>query len=278
MTSEMFELTRGSYGKIYVTLCDNPYIIKRLDIHTSETHKVRSEINILKLLQPHKNIVTYLKDESKPAPYGNIYIDIHMEVMSCDVMNIIEEYELEARMLWYDHLKSSMMLALLWLYENNIDHNDFRPENILVKFTDTNPIFKLTDFGMAVRNETVYKPSKKRLMVDYYRPPEYWINWDDNSFEYISRYITLGSSDIWAFGITLWSYAHGCSIWPNEDNILQDMERVLKCSVEEAVLTDKPSDFSLSTPSNSIFYDKDVSTMLIVNPTKRFSFAKREVS
>ena len=77
--------------------------------------------------------------------------------------------QLEFKLKIMSEFINQMSNALDFLHSHSIYHLDFKPSNVLVKFDNGNPIFKLIDFDMSTQRQKV---NPVDLGVYYYSPTE----------------------------------------------------------------------------------------------------------
>lgn len=128
--------------------------IKMLNLRedANKTHLIDAEVGVMRKLH-HDNIVRIYEYLTPPE-----WRFIAMEYCSAgDVYNLIIKMKGN---LVVGHVKDfarSMLSALRYLHEQNIIHNDIKPDNVIVHQTTRGQyIYKLADFGTAVKIENPY--------------------------------------------------------------------------------------------------------------------------
>ncbi|CAH0475880.1 unnamed protein product [Peronospora belbahrii] len=157
---------------------------KILDLKTSSLETIQAEIDILKHLDAHRNIVSlydvlYLKDDT---------------IMLTD---LVEGGELFDYIVDMDaaHLLHDVCQALDYVHSRGVCHRDLKPENILLSDRSANANVKIADFGISRRQrqgeQTIEKcPSGT---VAYWAPEI--IRFRPQDF----------GVDMWAFGVMVWT-------------------------------------------------------------------------
>ena len=140
--------------------------IKCMKANFSNIEKVNNlrEIQALKRLSPHPNIITLLEvlyDE----PTGRLALVF--ELMEINMYEAVKGKrtplpESRVKFMMYQVLK-----AIDHMHRNGIYHRDIKPENILI----TNDTVKLADFG-SCRGIYSKPPFTEYISTRWYRPPE----------------------------------------------------------------------------------------------------------
>lgn len=123
---------------------------------------------------------------------NNEYYIIYEWYSSSDLFTLYENnYDFTEDVL--KKISVDILNALVYLNERGFVHNDIKPENIL--YDEKNDIFKLIDYDLVtksnLKHETIFG-------TDQYVSPELYYN-----------LITYPQSDVWSFGVTLYSLTIG---------------------------------------------------------------------
>ncbi|CAD2105942.1 serine/threonine protein kinase, putative [Plasmodium vinckei lentum] len=180
-------ISEGAYSFVYLAVdlnTNKTYTIKKTICQNKEKLEMaKKEINILKSLPPHKNIVQY---------FGSTIIDennykiVIMLMEYCERGNLLNIYEKNKDKIKEFHIIKILKdiisgLNFLHTQEIPIIHRDIKLENILC---DKNNVYKICDFcSHAVTNPFFPNNLKKnelnllkyeieRDTTIYYRPPE----------------------------------------------------------------------------------------------------------
>ncbi|SBS92604.1 serine/threonine protein kinase, putative [Plasmodium ovale curtisi] len=180
-------ISEGAYSFVYLAIdlnTNKTYTIKKTICQNKEKLEMaKKEINILKSLPPHKNIVQY---------FGSTIIDennykiVIMLMEYCERGNLLNIYEKNKDKIKEFHIIKILKdiisgLNFLHTQEIPIIHRDIKLENILC---DKNNVYKICDFcSHAVTNPFFPNDLKKnelnllkyeieRDTTIYYRPPE----------------------------------------------------------------------------------------------------------
>ncbi|KEG03824.1 NAK protein kinase [Plasmodium vinckei vinckei] len=180
-------ISEGAYSFVYLANdlnTNKTYTIKKTICQNKEKLEMaKKEINILKSLPPHKNIVQY---------FGSTIIDennykiVIMLMEYCERGNLLNIYEKNKDKIKEFHIIKILKdvingLNFLHTQEIPIIHRDIKLENILC---DKNNVYKICDFcSHAVTNPffpndlkknelNLFKYGIERDTTIYYRPPE----------------------------------------------------------------------------------------------------------
>jgi len=215
-----FRLGGGMNSKCYILTKDRKtYCMKKIKVKKEDVKridKVEKEIEIMKLLECHKNII-------------KLEEVFRMEKGDCFIFCIVTE---ALRMNLAQYLKSKkrgylkektckkifkqLMEVVEFLHLNYICHHDIKLENIMIDPETLN--IKLIDFGMSTmgsKEEDISKMNEMSGTPMYISPEKFSFD------EYDGR-----KSDIWSCGILLYKLATGS--FPFEQDNLLDLSRSIK--------------------------------------------------
>ncbi|SBS88959.1 serine/threonine protein kinase, putative [Plasmodium ovale] len=220
-------LSEGAYSFVYLAKdlnTNKKYTIKKTICQDKEKLQMAmKEINILKTLPPHKNIVQY---------YGSTIISEHnykiviMLMEFCEKGNLLHIFEKNKDKIKENHIIKILRdiitgLHFLHTQEIPIIHRDIKLENVLC---DKNNVYKICDFCSHSINNCIYpndlmknklyilKEEIERDTTFMYRPPEL-----------IDLYANLEISckvDIWMVGCILYLLLFKIHPFQNNHNLL----------------------------------------------------------
>lgn len=195
-------LGEGTYGKVYKTVSTDKYFLhpKLLAtkiqlrfktnniptdiIGTEKSHKriINGEINILKTLAEHPNIISFTNEYTILDDNRNLYINlIIMEYMNLgNISNIVSSIKpniLSNNILSNNsiaYICKNVYQGIQYLHSKNIFHKDIKPDNI---FLDTNGNCKIGDLGLVEINNggtPVYCYSDVKYIKESSIVNDYW--------------------------------------------------------------------------------------------------------
>lgn len=232
------KIGKGSFSEVF--LCENSYIVKKIDIKAlvrnysmtqnqskdnlwntclelnsldiqekiKNLHKqfkdlIESEIQILSQLD-HPNIVKYIDHSVEDDVY-------YIKMEYCDkgdLSKLVKQGKANKQTI--DQLLHEIGKALYYLHKKGIIHRDIKPSNILVKSkTDGGIIFKISDFGFACFDLT--KLSDNNPLIDTPLGRKYYKVC--GTPYYMAPEIASGDTrfnvkvDVWSFGVCLYEIA-----------------------------------------------------------------------
>ena len=167
-------------------------VSKKFDKHTTRLDMIYNEINNVKRLQTHPNIVHFY-EALEDMNYVYMVTDMYASELSSLGGHLIEivddpekDKENELQLL---ELIKYMMLALHHCHSKNIIHGDIKPTNFMLAVPNVFTTIQLIDFGSSVNVETDEYLKLKRTGSYYYAAPE--------SYSAIRTY----ASDIYSVGM-----------------------------------------------------------------------------
>lgn len=220
---EIRSLGRGTYGSVY--LVEKPdgqrYAIKYMnnypeidDLGVSQSALL--DIDALLRLRNVRDVidvigVCYQTDGSNPNRIALI-----LEAMDDDLRKFIDLTTVYDRLTLAPRLLQIMIRVAALMETLNISHFDIKPQNILVRGSGTNAVFKVTDFGLAKATFGSNVVPRDELFTLWYRPPEFLADRDRSTFR-------IFAGDIWAIATTVIEFITGHPLFPGKSvwNMLQ---------------------------------------------------------
>lgn len=194
------ELGEGSYSQVSLSIDKdkNKFAIKR---YKKKNHTVyQSEINILKLLKGHQNILSYHDSYIHEGEMCIVfeYIDGH---------SLRDEIKLNMDLPLCRHAFSfyakQMISGLQYIHKHNIAHLDIKPRNIMVS---KSKVVKYVDFGLSCsignKNGIVSVTHLHKRGTTKYLPPE------NSTTKYSEKGIPF-KQDIWGMGVIFKLFTRG---------------------------------------------------------------------
>lgn len=148
-----------------------------------------SELNILRSLGGHKNIIRLLDVYIENNLYSDNYNLVFEYAENGDLLDFI----LSNQKLDYEKIFKEIILSVHWCHSNYVAHRDIKPANILVK---NNGTIALCDFGLAC-----YTHKNKNSNVFCGTPTFMSPQVADSRY---GKYYDLEKSDIWSCGVVLY--------------------------------------------------------------------------
>jgi len=157
---QFYKLTReigeGTFGKVYLgvdTLTGAEFAVKHMVQKPGEETYLRAEMELLKQLRPHRNVVT-THDVFEGETEYYVVMDL---VPHGDLYDLIDK----GRTVDEPHaayLMREVLLGVQHLHAQRILHRDVKLDNVLLLYPDGKrqqwpPAVKLTDFSYAIRLE-----------------------------------------------------------------------------------------------------------------------------
>ncbi|QRV80483.1 kinase domain protein [Ceratobasidium sp. AG-Ba] len=211
-------LSQGGFAHVYLVRTPQPvmgtttHVLKRMAVADVATlAEVKKEVDIMRLLRGHPNIVHLLDSASRPLPNGQHEVYILMEFCQgggiIDMMNRRLRERLTEKDILQIFVDVCEAVACMHALQPALLHRDLKVENIL-QASDTS--FKLCDFGSAAPARP--KPPStmeeiKMLEADLNRSTTLQYRAPEMVDVYLRRPIDE-KSDVWALGVLLYKLCY----------------------------------------------------------------------
>jgi len=224
------ELGRGASGQVFVCKrkgCPSGFAVKAVSLRRMrlssnaerEQKKLRREVDILKTLPPHQNIVQLIDAFEE----GDWFLLILELVGGGDLFTILTDRD-PPRLLEKEAAFVLHQLAdgLSFLHGQGIIHRDLKLENVLVASERRERSLvlysvKITDFGMSKAVGAGLSDAKSRVGTRPYSAPEVW---SEQFYDF--------SSDLWSLGVLLYVLLAGHFPFSNLPTAQAELSRVLE--------------------------------------------------
>ncbi len=195
------KIATGSFGSIYQGIwCKIPVVVKKAS--SAMTQKEDYEKFIREV-----NIMAQLRN-----PYITQLFGACLEPQCCLIMEYMEkgslEKLLEKKTFHVEEQRSfavDIAKGLLYLHTRDVKHRDLRTANILVNAQN---LAKLTEFRLSKTEDQDVKTIKERSLAIQWMAPET-----------LSQGIFSQESDVYSYGMVLWSISTGKKPFANLSNI-----------------------------------------------------------
>ncbi|RNF19024.1 putative protein kinase [Trypanosoma conorhini] len=147
--------------KVVVKIIEKDYLISLTKGNVERaTAEVKREIDVLRHIPAHENIVTFLEYIETEKEFLLFFEEVRCGDL-CEIILQAPDGKLteeKAKLYTYQIIK-----AVLHCHIHDVIHRDIKPENLLVSDDDN---IKLTDFGLAKRSKGVCTSAEPRSLLD----------------------------------------------------------------------------------------------------------------
>ena len=153
-------------------------------------NRILYEVNLMKKLRGHKNIINILET----IETEKYYLIIMENISGGNLLNIINKMT-KLPENYSKYIFKQLIESIIYIQSQNIIHRDIKPDNILI---DLNNIIKICDFGVGKEiksNEYV----KDTCGTPAFIAPEILLNNNYNPFK----------TDVWSSGVVLYTMLSG---------------------------------------------------------------------
>lgn len=180
------------------SLLERTVALKFFTGNSSEKYQVLNEIKKVIRFE-HPNLCKYYDVEV----LSNMNVFGEMERIEVGIMEYIDSGDLQTytrtNPAHVDKLLIDVLRGLHYLHRHGIAHRDLKPQNILVKMVDGEPVSKITDFGISKLMASDDSNSSALLGTIEYMAPEQF-----NPTKYgVNGRITT-NLDMWSFGLLVY--------------------------------------------------------------------------
>ncbi|HEY0058096.1 MAG TPA: bifunctional serine/threonine-protein kinase/formylglycine-generating enzyme family protein [Flavisolibacter sp.] len=250
-------LGKGGFSKVYKAtdvLLERPVALKFFTGKTAGKYEILNEIKKVIRFE-HPNLCKYY--DVALLNYKNAFKETeHMEV---GIMEYIDAGDFKSYVTEHpqsrDKLLIDVLKGLAYLHKQGMAHRDLKPQNILIKIVDGEPVAKICDFGISKvlnsndANSTALMGTIEFMAPEQFNPKKYGVN---------GRIAT--NLDLWSFGILVYESVCESSLFGS---------RSIGISAEQVmtnILSDLPLEKVTSLPSK---YREVVNRCLVKNAAER---------
>lgn len=272
MNKQGVELGRGIQGVITKMERDSQHLALKTYNHTAKgkdgglSEIFLREISLMVKLQGKEGVVQGISFDITKKEI------IAMEYMNTDLYRLSMTTSLDDRRKMYNNILSQLKTGLGNMHSLGFIHRDFKPENILVRYTGDTVELRICDFGSSIHTmgrewidcDTICYPNSLR-------PPE---------VEMMKKY--NHTADVWSLFITMVLYMSGCRLDTPPDEIKQiprlDVKyrgRVTYKHIGERVDMKRYLDYMFSD-SDIRMMEITLSDMSVIDPSKRLSLHTKD--
>lgn len=250
-------LGKGGFSKVYKAndiLLERTVALKFFTAKTADKYQILNEIKKVIRFE-HPNLCKYY--DVALLNYKNVLDET--EQMEVGIMEYIDAGDFKSYLKknpqYIDKLLIDVLKGLAYLHKHGMAHRDLKPQNILIKIVDDEPVGKITDFGISKLIDSDDANSSALLGTIEYMAPEQF-----NPKKYgINGRITT-NLDLWSFGLLVYeSFCHVSLFGSRSSGI--NAEQVMS-----NILSDAPLEKLEGLPAK---YREIISRCLVKNATER---------
>lgn len=251
-------LGKGGFSKVYKAsdiLLERTVALKFFTAKTADKYQILNEIKKVIRFE-HPNLCKYY--DVALLNYKNVLDET--EQMEVGIMEYIDAGDFKTYIRkhpeYTDKLLIDVLKGLAYLHKHGMAHRDLKPQNILIKMVDEEPVSKITDFGISKLVDSGDDANSSALLgtIEYMAPEQF------NPKKYgINGRITT-NLDLWSFGLLVYESVCHSSLFGS---------RSAGSSAEQVmanILSDMPAEKAESLPPK---YREIVKRCLVKNAAER---------
>jgi len=251
-------LGKGGFSKVYKAndiLLERVVALKFFTAKTADKYQILNEIKKVIRFE-HPNLCKYY--DVALLNYKNVLDET--EQMEVGIMEYIDAGDFKSYIKKHpestDKLLIDVLKGLAYLHKHGMAHRDLKPQNILIKMVDDEPVGKITDFGISKLIDSGDDANSSALLgtIEYMAPEQF------NPKKYgINGRITT-NLDLWSFGLLVYESICRQSLFGSRSSGIS-AEQVMA-----NILSDMPLEKAESLPQK---YREIVSRCLVKNAADR---------
>lgn len=251
-------LGKGGFSKVYKAtdiLLERTVALKFFTAKTSDKYQILNEIKRVIRFE-HPNLCKYY--DVALLNYKNVLEET--EQMEVGIMEYIDAGDFRSYIKKYpqqtDKLLIDVLKGLAYLHKHGMAHRDLKPQNILIKMVDDEPVSKITDFGISKLVDSGDDANSSALLgtIEYMAPEQF------NPKRYgINGRITT-NLDLWSFGLLVYESVCHQSLFGSR-SAGSSAEQVMS-----SILSDMPLERAETLPPK---YREVVQRCLVKNASER---------
>ncbi|GAA4737511.1 bifunctional serine/threonine-protein kinase/formylglycine-generating enzyme family protein [Flavisolibacter ginsenosidimutans] len=251
-------LGKGGFSKVYKAndiLLERVVALKFFTAKTADKYQILNEIKKVIRFE-HPNLCKYY--DVALLNYKNVLDET--EQMEVGIMEYIDAGDFKSYIKKHpestDKLLIDVLKGLAYLHKHGMAHRDLKPQNILIKMVDDEPVGKITDFGISKLIDSGDDANSSALLgtIEYMAPEQF------NPKKYgINGRITT-NLDLWSFGLLVYESICRQSLFGSRSSGIS-AEQVMA-----NILSDMPLEKAESLPQK---YREIVSRCLVKNAAER---------
>lgn len=194
-------LGKGGFSKVYKAndiLLERTVALKFFTAKTADKYQILNEIKRVIRFE-HPNLCKYY--DVALLNYKNVLDET--EQMEVGIMEYIDSGDFKSYIRkhpqYTDKLLIDVLKGLAYLHKHGMAHRDLKPQNILIKMVDDEPVSKITDFGISKLVDTDDANSSALLGTIEYMAPE---QFNPKKYGVNGRIAT--NLDLWSFGLLVY--------------------------------------------------------------------------